>query len=135
MNPTDLQQSSPQPVKRRRYDEQFKRDAVALLEGGRGATQLARELGISQWNLRDWKLLHGSGSAGGKPAGSAPQAGIDAAGAVAVAVEMAGLRRELEAVTRQRDILKKPWPSLPRNPRTPRADGNPPPRPAGPQRA
>ena len=48
-------------VKRRRYDEQFKRDAVALLEGGRSASQLARELGVSVWNLRDWKDLFGSG--------------------------------------------------------------------------
>lgn len=42
-------------TKKRIYDEQFKRDAVALLEGGRKAAQLARELGISHWNLRDWK--------------------------------------------------------------------------------
>jgi len=43
------------PTTRRSYDEQFKRDAVALLEGGRKAAQLARELGISVWNLRDWR--------------------------------------------------------------------------------
>jgi transposase-like protein len=42
-------------MKKRTYDEQFKRDCVALelLEGGRKAAQLARELGISYWNLRD----------------------------------------------------------------------------------
>lgn len=34
-------------TKKRTYDEQFKRDAVALLEGGRKAAQLARELGVS----------------------------------------------------------------------------------------
>ncbi|MFO1440077.1 MAG: transposase [Verrucomicrobiaceae bacterium] len=34
-------------TKKRTFDEQFKRDAVALLEGGRKAAQLARELGIS----------------------------------------------------------------------------------------
>ena len=39
------EQAKTNKVKRRRYDEQFKRDAVALLEAGRGATQLARELG------------------------------------------------------------------------------------------
>jgi transposase-like protein len=42
-NPTTLKRS---------YDEQFKRDAVALLEGGRKAAQLARDLGVSSWNLR-----------------------------------------------------------------------------------
>ena len=57
------EQTNMNKVKRRRYDEQFKRDAVALLEAGRGATQLARELGVSQWNLRDWKVIFGTGGA------------------------------------------------------------------------
>jgi transposase len=63
------------PTTRRSYDEQFKRDAVALLEGGRKAAQLARELGIS--------------------------------GAVAAAVELAALQRELASLRRHNDILKK----------------------------
>lgn len=50
-------------TKKRTYDEQFKRDAVALLEGGRKAAQLARELGISPWNLRDWKERYGTAAA------------------------------------------------------------------------
>lgn len=86
-------------TKRRQYDEQFKRDAVALLVGGRGATQLARELGVSQWNLRDWKERYGAD----QPVASSP----GAATPVALAVQLADLRRELEAVTRQRDLLKK----------------------------
>ena len=95
-------------AKRRHYDEQFKRDAVALLETGRGATQLARELGISQWNLRDWKELYGARSAAeSQPARSAPLANAGATRPVALAVELAELRRELDATRRQRDILKK----------------------------
>ena len=102
------EQTIPTKVKRRRYDEQFKRDAVALLEGGRGAAQLARELGVSQWNLRDWKDLFGTGSAGAnRQARDAQQAGEGAASSVALAVELADLRRDLDAVCRQRDILKK----------------------------
>lgn len=104
MAPIDTQRSPSNPAKRRQYDEQFKRDAVALLETGRSATQLARELGISQWNLRDWKRLFGSG---GPKAGSSPAKASTASGAVEQAVELADLRRELEAVKRQRDILKK----------------------------
>jgi len=57
------------PTTRRSYDEQFKRDAVALLEGGRKAAQLARELGICVWNLRDWRERYGTGAA----AASQPQ--------------------------------------------------------------
>ena len=107
MNPT-TEKPNTNKVKRRRYDEQFKRDAVALLEGGRSASQLARELGVSVWNLRDWKDLFGSGSAAANlQARSAQQVSAGAAGAVAHAVELADLRRELDAVSRQRDILKK----------------------------
>ena len=104
MNPK-TEQTTPTKVKRKHYDEQFKRDAVALLEGGRGATQLARELGVSQWNLRDWKEVFGTG--GPQQARGAQQAGDGAASSVALAVEVADLRRELDAVARQRDILKK----------------------------
>jgi transposase len=63
---------------------------------------LARELGVSQWNLRDWKEIFGTGSAA-----ASRQASGGAASSVALAVEVADLRRELDAVCRQRDILKK----------------------------
>jgi len=104
MNPKDTKSPLREPIRRRKYDEQFKRDAVALLETGRSGTQLARELGISQWNLRDWKRLFGSG---GDRAAAAPATVPSAGGAVDMAVELADLRRELEAVRGQRDILKK----------------------------
>jgi transposase len=104
MTPNDPQRSTSGPARRRQYDEQFKRDAVALLEAGRSATRLARELGISQWNLRDWKRLFGTG---GSKAASSPAKAPAAGGEVGQAVEIADLRRELEAVRRQRDILKK----------------------------
>ena len=94
--------------KRRTYDEQFKRDAVALIEGGRKAAQLARELGISHWTLRDWKERYGSGAAvASQPARSAGPASAGGPGAVAAAVEIAALRREMDAIRRQNDILKK----------------------------
>jgi transposase len=94
---------------KRTFDEQFKRDAVALLEGGRKAAQLARELGISPWNLRDWKARYGTGGAAvSQPeARSARLASVGGPGAVAAAVELAALRRELDAIHAQNDILKK----------------------------
>jgi transposase len=103
MNPSDSQPSKPKQT-RRHYDDQFKRDTVALLEGGRSATQLSRELGVSLWNLRDWKRLFGTG--GAKAAGNPPQAPLSG-GTVETAVELADLRRRLETAERQRDILKK----------------------------
>lgn len=53
------------------------------------AAQLARGLGISHWNLRDWGQRYGTGAA---------------------AVKIASLRRELDAIRAQNDNLKKPWP-------------------------
>lgn len=97
------------PTTRRSYDEQFKRDAVALLEGGRKAAQLARELGISVWNLRDWRERYGTGAAAAShpPARSAAVASAGGPGAVAAAVELAAMQRELASLRRQNDILKK----------------------------
>ena len=94
---------------KRSYDEQFKRDAVALLEGGRKAAQLARDLGISPWNLRDWRKRYGIGAAvASQPqARSAALASAGSPGAVATAVEFAAVQRELAALRRQNDILKK----------------------------
>jgi transposase-like protein len=38
------------------YDDEFKKQAVQLLIGsGRPLTQIARELGVPVWNLRDWR--------------------------------------------------------------------------------
>jgi transposase len=100
--------NNPTTVKRS-YDEQFKRDAVALLEGGRKAAQLARDLGISSWNLRDWKRRYGTGAAvaSQSQARSAALASVGGPGAVATAVEFAAMQRELASLRRQNDILKK----------------------------
>jgi len=89
----------------RRFDEEFKRDAVRMLESRvRTAQQLAGELGVSVWSLKRWAQLYGKDSAAGGPPGGGGPAAADAA---ARGVENARLRRELETVSRQRDILKK----------------------------
>ena len=89
----------------RRFDEEFKRDAVRMLESRvRTAEQLAGELGVSVWSLKRWAQLYRQDwAAGGPPGGGGPAA----ADAAALVVENARLRRELETVSRQRDILKK----------------------------
>ena len=38
----------------RRYDREFKNNAVALVRGGRTITEVARDLGVSKWSLRHW---------------------------------------------------------------------------------
>jgi transposase len=89
----------------RRFDEEFKRDAVRMLESRvRTAEQLAGELGVSVWSLKRWAQIYGQHSAaGGLPGGGGPPV----ADAAALLLENARLRRELETVSRQRDILKK----------------------------
>ena len=47
-------------TKRRNFAEAFKRDAVRLLlQGDKPLKQLAQDLGVSHWNLRDWKRRYG----------------------------------------------------------------------------
>jgi transposase len=80
--------------KRRNFDEAFKRDAVALLcKGDQPIKQLAQELGVSHWNLRDWKKRYG------------PPAPIRSS--EVVETELRALRRENERLRAQCDILKK----------------------------
>jgi transposase-like protein len=87
----------------RRFDQEFKRDAASMLESRvRTAQQLAAELGVSVWSLKRWAKFYAKGSAtGGPPGGGGPPV----ADAAALVVENARLRRELETVSRQRDIL------------------------------
>ena len=89
-------QQRSQTRRRRRYDEEFKRNAVELLEaGGRSAVQLSRELGISDCSLGKWKRQYGHQGRG------------DLSGSEATQSRIVELESELAAVTRQRDILKK----------------------------
>ena len=82
--------------RRPRYDEEFKRNAVELLESGeRSAVQLGRELGVSDCSLGQWKRQYGRQGQAARSGHGAEQSRI------------AQLERELAAVSRQRDILKK----------------------------
>jgi transposase len=45
---------------KRRFDEAFRRQAVALVETtGKPLREIAAELGVTHWNLRDWKAIYG----------------------------------------------------------------------------
>ena len=80
----------------RHYDEEFKRNAVALVESsGRPLSEIAAELGISHWNLRDWI----KGRYRPRP--------VVAASAQEMQREMARLRRENENLKARCDVLKK----------------------------
>lgn len=76
---------------RRKYDEAFKQQAVALVQtSGRSLKEVAAELGVSHWNLRDWREIYGVRST---PAQLQEQ--------------LERMRGELAEVRQQRDALKK----------------------------
>lgn len=80
--------------RRRKFSDEFKADAVALVEDSGGQiAKVAKELGIYDSSLGNWVR----------------QAREEAAGAPTVEerAEIRELKRELERVTRERDILGK----------------------------
>ena len=81
---------------RRQYDEAFRRNAVALVESsGRSLKEIATELGVSHWNLRDWTKKHGRN----RPRPAATPAEMQQ--------EMARLRRENQRLEARCEVLKK----------------------------
>ena len=91
------EQPKNQPKRRRHYyDEEFKRNAVELLERGeRSAVQLSQELGVSDCSLGKWKRKYGKAARSAQSSTQAEQSRI------------AQLERQDEHISRQRDILKK----------------------------
>ena len=84
-------------VKRRRFDREFKRQAVVLAtEKGQSVGQVARDLDIRPDMLRRWKKqLEGAGELAFPGEGQARDK------------EVSQLKRDLRRVTEERDILKK----------------------------
>jgi transposase len=78
----------------RRYSEEFRRDAVRLVESGKPVKLIARELGISAGILRQWRHQL-TAQARGTP--SVPT----------LEEENRRLRAENERLREEREILKK----------------------------
>ena len=84
---------------RRSYSAEFKLEALRLLEtSGKSAAEIERELGIGDGCLRQWKF---------KLKASGDQAFPGHGNVSADQEELVRLRRELEIVRQERDILKK----------------------------
>jgi Transposase and inactivated derivatives len=81
------------------YTKEFKEEAVRLAQtSGKPITQIARELGISDSAIHNWRkelAEHGTEAFPGKGHQSALEE------------EISRLKRELERVQLERDILKK----------------------------
>src|SRR5690606_25074391 len=91
------QTSSDGVTRRRKFTEQYRRDAVELWRtSGRSAAEIAKQLGIRADLLYVW------GNRTRPPGGAAPTRSAEE-----LARENAALREEVERLREQRDILKK----------------------------
>lgn len=80
------------------YDKEFKLNAVSLHKAGRGARQVCRDLGIPESTFSDWvKQYDQDGSDAFRGSGVVKASNQD----------NYALRKELEDVRLERDILKK----------------------------
>jgi transposase len=81
------------------YTVEFKREAVRLAQtSGKPIAQIARELGISDTRVHQWRK---------ELAAHGPEAFPGSGHQTAQEEEVRRLKRELEVVKQERDILKK----------------------------
>ena len=86
-------------TKRKSFNPEFKREAVRLLETSqKSSADLGRELGVRRNQLYKWKEQLSQRGAGAFPGSGRGSGSND---------EVARLRKELEQVKEERDILKK----------------------------
>jgi transposase len=100
--------------RRRFFPDAFKQEAVGAVRGGRPVSQVAAELGLPDRLLRSWLRWdeRGGAAARGAPAPTPPREQAVPARRVGPspadqAAEIARLRRELDRVRMERDILKR----------------------------
>ena len=87
------------PKKQRTFTKEFKLEAARLVQSsGKSITQIARDLGITDSTLHHWcKLMAEQGE----------QAFSGSGHQTAQEEELRRLKREMEVVRQERDILKK----------------------------
>ena len=78
--------------KRRQYDDEFKKEAIRLVDTGRSVRSVAAGLGISEQLLHNWR--------------SRRNTSLDASSREQLA-ELEALRKQLRQTEMERDILKK----------------------------
>lgn len=85
--------------KRRRFDKQFKLDAVRLVtEGGKKASEVARDLGVDPNTISNWKREFGSHGGAAFPGNGRLMPADE---------ELRRLNREIATLREENQILKK----------------------------
>ncbi len=77
---------------RRRYDSEFKENALQMIENGRSVSSISQALGVSEGLLYTWKSK-------AKKNKNSPNKGEED--------ELKALRKRLKELEQERDILKK----------------------------
>lgn len=83
----------------RKYSEEFRREAVRLVESGKPLQQVAHELGITPFSLRAWRRELAVAKGKDRSSGAGTVARLEE--------ENRRLRRENERLREEREILKK----------------------------
>jgi transposase len=94
---------------RRTFTDEFKREAVALLESsGRPLVQVAIELGIQPSMLRSWRAVGWGTAPGAQAIAPASASALPRVPSPAeLAAEIRQLKRELDRIRQEREVLKK----------------------------
>ena len=77
----------------KKYDEDYKKNIVKLVESGKPISDIEREYGINRKNIYNWKYKYGNI--------------ITATGEVTNNDEVLKLKKELQQVKMENEILKK----------------------------
>jgi transposase len=94
-----IQQEGIMPKEQRTFTKEFKVDAVHLVHtSGKSQSQVARDLGIADSTLHHWSKEFLKGGEKAFPGSGNPAAGEEG---------LRRVKRELEVIRQERDILKK----------------------------
>lgn len=77
----------------KKYDEEYKKNIVKLIETGKAVSDIMREYGINRSNIYDWKKKYGTITT--------------SAGEVTNNDELDKLKKELKIAKEENEILKK----------------------------
>ena len=92
----------------RKFDEEFKREVATLAaQPGKTDEAVGRDLGVSAHSVARWRRRFGLLKAGGGGPATALPTAAPAPVAVETERELLALRREVEDLRQQREILKK----------------------------
>ena len=90
------EQKNTKSASRRKYDQDFKTEALRMIANGRSVLQVAQALGVGENLLYRWRSQQESSGTKGKEKADSP-----------LAIENERLRHQVRQIEEEREILKK----------------------------